>query len=234
MLGHFDRAEENLVLAHGAVERNPGADRIVNGYLMMRGRHLIETGQWEELELESIDSVPGSNANWVAVVGMSAASLDDPQLAQAAVDRLQILQEQAEAAGKTYDAKVIAVLGKEVMAITAFVGGDEQRGIDIARDAAEMEMREMKAPSGPPVPMKPAIELYAEILMEANRPVEALAAYESSMQWIPQRTPSILGLARAASAAGDKEAVTEMLTMLEQMPGANPAGPAIQHAATLR
>jgi tetratricopeptide (TPR) repeat protein len=234
MLGHFDRAEENLQLAHGAVERNPGADRILSGYLMMRGRHMIETGQWEELELAAAESVAGSNASWVSVVGMSAAYFENMDLAQATVDRLVGLREQAEAAGKAYDAKQIAVLGMEVMALMTFLDGNQQRGIEIAGEAAEIEMRDMNAPSGPPVPMKPAIELYADLLLEANRPVEALVAYEKSMDWIPQRTPSILGFARAANAAGDDDAATEMLTMLEAMPGVNPAGPVMQHASSLR
>jgi cytochrome c-type biogenesis protein CcmH/NrfG len=71
--------------------------------------------------------------------------------------------------------------------------------------------------------MKPAIELYGDILMAADRPVEALAAYEKSMQWIPQRTPSILGLANAANAAGDEDTADEMFTKVNEMPGANPA-----------
>lgn len=221
MLGQIDRAEENLALARGAVERNPGANRIMAGYLLMRGRHIIETGQWEALELAGADTAEGSNANWVSVVGMSAAYRGDTQLANATVDRLVNLQEQAREADKSYEAEMIGILAAEVTAISAFQSGDEQRGIETAREAAEREMREMKAPSGPPVPMKPAIELYAELLLQGDRPVEALAAFETSVQWIPQRTPSLLGLAQAASAAGDNAAAAEMLTVLRDMPGAN-------------
>ena len=52
--------------------------------------------------------------------------------------------------------------------------------------------------------------------MASDKPVEALAAYERSLQWIPQRTPSILGLAKAASAAGDKETAEEMISTLPE------------------
>jgi len=223
MLGQYDRAEENLGTALGAVERNPGARRVLGGYLVMRGRHIIETGQWEDITLDTPESVEGSNAHWVSVVGMSAAHRGDMETATAAIDRLGILQKQATADGKTYDAKVITILGKEVMAVTSLLSGDTQRAVEIAREAAEMEMREMNAPSGPPVPMKPAVELYGDILMAADRPVEALVAYERSMQWIPQRTPSILGLANAANAAGDKKRADEMFTKVKAMPGVNPS-----------
>jgi len=223
MLGQFDRAEENLGTALGAVERNSGARRVLGGYLQMRGRHMIETGQWEDVTLDTPESVEGGNAHWVSVVGMSAAYRGDMETATAAIERLEVLQKQATADGKTYDAKVITVLEKEVMAVTSLVNGDKQRAVEIAREAAEMEMREMNAPSGPPLPMKPAVELYGDILLAADRPVEALVAYERSMQWIPQRTPSILGLANAASAAGDNKKADEMFTKVKAMPGANPS-----------
>ncbi len=223
MLGQYDRAEENLGSALAAVERNPGARRVLGGYLLMRGRHMIETGQWEDVTLDTLESVAGSNAHWVSVVGMSAAYRGDMDTATAAIDRLEVLQKQAVAGGKDYDAKQIAILGKEVMAVTSLLSGDKGRAIEIAREAAEMEMREMNAPSGPPVPMKPAVELYGDILLAADRPAEALVAYERSMQWIPQRTPSILGLANAANAVGDNKTADEMFTKVKEMPGANPA-----------
>ena len=223
MLGQNERAEKNLANALATVKRNPGAARIAGGYLMMRGRHMIETGEWEDVELAAADSVAGSNVHWVSTVGMSAAHRGDAKTAKAAVARLESLQKKAEAGGKTYDANMIAILGKEVAALTSLAGGDMQGAVAMAREAAEMEMSEMNAPSGPPVPMKPAIELYGDMLMASDKPVEALAAYERSLQWIPQRTPSILGLAKAASAAGDKETAEEMISKVRDMPGANPA-----------
>jgi len=221
MLGHYDRAEKNLDNALAAVKRNPGAARIESGYLLIRGRHMIETGEWEDVELAAADSVAGSNPHWVSTVGMSAAHRGDEETALAAIDRLDELQNKANADGNSYDAKMIAILGYEVMAVTSFLRGDTERAVEMAHTAAAMEIQEMSAPSGPPLPMKPAIELYGDILLSANRPEEAVAAYEKSLQWIPQRTPSILGLAKAASAAGDKETAEEMISKVRHMPGAS-------------
>jgi len=223
MLGQFDRAQENLGQALAAVERNPDSARVYGGYLLMRGRHMIETGEWEDVALEAADSVAGSHVHWVSVVGMSAANRGDMKTAEAAIGRLDSLQQKAADAGKVYDAKLIAILGKEVMAVTNFAAGDTELAIDTAREAAEMELRDMKAPSGPPLPMKPAIELYADILLAANRPEEALVAYERSAEWIPQRTPSLLGISQSANATGDKEMADEMITKVKSMPGVNPS-----------
>ncbi len=206
MLGRVDAASENLDLAQAALERNPGSGRVAIGYLNMRGRHIIESAQWDDFELADADSVEGSHANWVAVVGMSAAYRGNASRAQAAIDRLATLAEQADEAGRAYDAKKIAILGKEVVALLSLSKGEVQRAIDVARAA---EVRDMRAPSGPPDPMKPAVELLGDILLAADRPVEAIAAYQRSLQWIPKRTPSIKGLAAATMRAGYKEAAGE-------------------------
>ena len=223
MLGQYDRANENLGEALAAVERNPDDERVLGGYLLMRGRHMIETGQWQDVTLDAPDSVAGSNAHWVYAVGMSAAHRGDMETAAAAIDRLESMQKRAAADANPYGATQIAILGQEVIAVSSLHSGDTQRAIDVARETAELEMREMNAPSGPPLPMKPAIELYGDVLLAADRPVEASAAYQRSLQWIPQRTPSMLGLAKAASAAGDEETAEEMLSKVNQMPGVNPA-----------
>lgn len=223
MLGQFDRAEKNLELAKAAVDRNPGVDNVLNGYLVMRGRHMIETGIWEDVPLEAADSAAGKNAHWVQVVGLSAANRGDMKSAMAAAERLDSLQLMAMGAGKGYDAKQVAILGKELTAVISFNKGDIDSAVVSAHEAAEMEMRDMSAPSGPPMPMKPAIELYADILLAANRPKEALVAYEQSAQWIPQRTPSLIGISEAAKANGDKAMAAEMMTRVKTMPGVNPA-----------
>jgi tetratricopeptide (TPR) repeat protein len=223
MLGQFDNAEKNLVTALATAKRNEGNDRIYSGYLMIRGRHMIETGEWEDVPLEAMDTAAGKNPHWVSVVGMSAASRGDMKMASAAIDRLDSLQQMAMNDGKTYDSKLIAVLAKETMAVTSYENGDMEKAIALAGEAAEMEMRDMKAPSGPPVPMKPAMELYADMLMAANRADEALVAYQRSTQWIPQRTPSLLGISQAAKATGNKEMADEIMTKVKTMPGVNPA-----------
>jgi len=202
MLGQVDEASENLGSARAALDRNPDSAAVHGGYLNMRGRHAIETGQWEDVELAAPGTPEGDHANWVSVVGMSAAHLGNEKRAQAAITRLGMIRERREAAGRSYDAKEVSILEMEVMAVLSLATGDEQNAVDIAREAAEIETQEMQAPSGPPRSLKPAVELYADILLATDRPVEAIAAYERSLQWIPKRTPSIEGLQKAMAVAG--------------------------------
>ena len=69
--------------------------------------------------------------------------------------------------------------------------------------------------------MKPAGELYADVLLAAGRYDEAMDAYAQSLQWIPQRTPSMRGMAVAAEHAGDHDVANEIRVKLKKMPGAN-------------
>jgi tetratricopeptide (TPR) repeat protein len=221
MLGQFDAAHENLSRAAATLDRNPDNTRVHNGYLDMRGRHILETGQWEELSLAPIDSVEGSHANWVAVVGMSAAHRGDTEAALAAEERLRMLMQTAEAGGNLYGARENAILEQEVAAIRLLKDGDPDGAVATARKAADMEMQYMRMPSGPPKPMKPAGELYGSILLAVDRPGEAMEAFEAALQWIPLRTPSMRGLANAAENSGNNKIAQEMYTQLKNMPGAH-------------
>jgi tetratricopeptide (TPR) repeat protein len=219
MLGKFEVASDNLKLAEATLTRNPDSARVHNGYLNMRGRHILETGQWTDLGLDDTTTIEGKNANWVSVVGMSAAHRGNQRLAKDAIQRLAELADAARSGGNEYGAREIAILEKETMAVLSMTSGDKERAVALAREAAQMEMRDMSAPSGPPVPMKPAVELYADILLEAGQAGEAVKAYEQSLQWIPMRTPSIAGYAKAAAKAGDKAGADAMWKRLNDMPG---------------
>jgi len=220
MLGQVDHAADNLAKARAALDRNPNSTGVHNGYLDMLGRHMIETGEWDELPLPPVDSNAGRHAEWIAVVGMSAAYRGDLDGARAAESRLRTLSENADSAGNGYAARQNAVLEQEVAAVRLMQSDDMDGAVAAAKNAADMEREYLRVPSGPPKPMKPAGELYADVLLAAHRPDEAITAYEQSLQWIPQRTPSMRGLAKAAAMAGDDATATELLTKLREMPGA--------------
>ena len=62
--------------------------------------------------------------------------------------------------------------------------------------------------SQPPYPAIPANELCGNLLLELNRPVEALTYFQKALRRTPNRPKVIFGMARAAQALGDHEAAT--------------------------
>jgi cytochrome c-type biogenesis protein CcmH/NrfG len=56
---------------------------------------------------------------------------------------------------------------------------------------------------GPPVTVKPSHELLGEVLVQAGRAREAEGEFTRALRLAPKRTRSLIGLARAATVAGD-------------------------------
>jgi tetratricopeptide (TPR) repeat protein len=245
MLGRFDEAKKDVDLAKQAADRNSGNRAIQNGYLGMRARYLLETGQWEKIPLDqpapaaagdahaNMPGMPGmayadpGNA-WIFIAGMSAAKTGDAKTAEAAEARLRAAREKT-AATNAYAAKEVSVLEKEVGALARWAAGQKEDAVRLAKEAADIELT-TNAPSGPPDPMKPAAELYGELLLESNRADDAAAAFAQALLRTPKRTPSLLGLARANAKAGHTAAARQHYSTIASMPGAAPASPAVMEA----
>ena len=244
MLGQFDDAMRNLELARATADRNPTSRGVQNGYRAMRARHILETGQWEKIVLEGGSSTPpDAHAHmpgmagmsyadpshaWIFIAGVSAAKRGDAAGADAAAGRLRAAREKM-AAGDAYAAKGVTILEKEVAALARLAAGHNDEAVRLAKEAVDIEMS-TDAPSGPPEPMKPALELYGDVLLEVGRPADAVTAYAQSLLRTPKRTPSLLGLARATAKAGDMAAARQHYTEIASMPGAAPRSPAVQEA----
>jgi len=119
--------------------------------------------------------------------------------AERAVAMLRGAREKAEGGSNPYAGRSVAILEKQVAALVATARGQKDEALKLAKDAMEIELA-LSAPSGPPDPIKPAPEFYGELLLEAGRTADAIAALELSLQRTPNRTPSVKALARAKAA----------------------------------
>jgi len=105
------------------------------------------------------------------------------------------------------------------LAVEAWIArgeGDVERALSIAARAAAVERGTEKHPVTPG-PVLPAAELYAELLLEAGRPAEALAAFQAALAREPGRRRSLAGAARAALAAGDDTAARRYSDLLRSL-----------------
>jgi len=213
MNGKFDEAKKNLELAKQTADRNANNAGIRDGYLGMRARYILETGQWEKIPVESAAAaasgggdahaaMPGmsgrynGSATWTFIAGFSAAKLGDTASADKAVDELHKMAAHAESGGNAYAAKPISIMEKEVAAVSHLARGQKDDAVRLAKEAVDIELT-MSPPSGPPDPIKPALELYGDVLLDAGRSKEAAAAYDDELLRTPNRTPSVKGLASA-------------------------------------
>jgi Tfp pilus assembly protein PilF len=70
-----------------------------------------------------------------------------------------------------------------------------------------------------PGPLAPARELLGEMLLAAREPAQALAAFEATLEHEPNRFRAIAGAAKAATAAGNRDAARKYHTALVRLGG---------------
>lgn len=93
----------------------------------------------------------------------------------------------------------------EIIALAASMKQDHAKAVELMRTATLLE-EARGVPYGPPVLIKPSHELFGEILLRAGKPIEAAEQFKTALLRQPNRARSLLGLARAATQSGNKEA----------------------------
>ncbi len=182
-------------------------DRVVYGHFDMLTRYLVEAGNWQD-----VATVPlvAPSRDFVAMKlqleAMAAAKRGDAASAQAAADRIAALS--TEAGQHAFVQKIITMQAKETQALAAKAAGDTGRAIAMMHEAIAIE-DSIDALSQPPYPVTPAHELFGEILLELNRPAEAITHFAAALKRTPGRPKAIYGMARAADRAGDTRTALE-------------------------
>ena len=160
----------------------------------MKARLVLENGDWKEMQGQG----NFDNIDELLALGIASVALGDPARAAAALDHLR----QAAATLSDRDAKEIAeIMASQLDGMTRLGRGDRTGALASLARAAQLEARRPK-PIARPYPVKPAGELYAEILLGTGNAVAAVDQFKLALARTPRRAASLLGLARAASAAG--------------------------------
>jgi hypothetical protein len=98
---------------------------------------------------------------------------------------------------------------KQAKAWLAFSEGKYDDAIAILRPMADKEEALGDEPQG-----IPTREMMADMLLEANRPPQALAEYQTDLKFSPNRFNGLYGAARAAEAAGKPDDANEYYVLL--------------------
>jgi len=118
----------------------------------------------------------------------------------------------------------------EVAAVLASVKKDHDKAIELMKKAIVIE-EQMGPTSGPPGLVKPAHELFGEILLRAGKPEAAADQFKTALLRQPNRARSLLGAARAAAASGDQRgAISAYARLSEQWQLADKGLPELREA----
>ncbi|MFP5288839.1 MAG: hypothetical protein ACLGI9_24090 [Thermoanaerobaculia bacterium] len=219
--GRLRKAEEVLEIARQAA-RESDSPRVASSLEAMEARHLVETRAWRPAKPVKKAETGGAHCgmadSWgdgagLLAQGLGAARSGDLDAAEEAAAALRKLN---EGRAEDYRSAPGLIMEKEVSALVLLARGKPDEALALLREAAEMEAR-LPPPSGPPDPMKPAPELYGEVLLEMGRAEEAAQQFQASLLRMPNRAASLLGAARAAAKAGDREAARRHYAALAEV-----------------
>ena len=191
--------------AHPANHANPGESEIGRGYgqtslkselASMKARLVVESGDWAPMKGQPTFD----NIDELFALGMASIPLRDP-------GRAEVALEQLTTAAKTvpdHDAQeVAAIMAAEIEGLITLGRGDRAGALAALARAAQLEAKRPR-PVARPYPIKPAGELYGEILLGTGDAVEAVTQFKAALVRTPGRAQSLLGLARAASITGPR------------------------------
>ncbi len=225
---HYIHALDYLVYAHLQQGEDAKAEAVVEDALAverhqpsfpsafhaaaMPARVAVEQRDWKaalELEPRTPSYLPWDASPWAEGLtwyarGLGAAHTGDLDAATEAVEQLKALSRSATEAGDDSMAAYIDIDRLVLAGRIAFAEGDGQRAVELTRSAAELEATTEKHPVSPGA-LLPPYEALGDLLMDLDRPAEALEAYAASDAIWPGRYNTLLGAARAAVAVDDRD-----------------------------
>src|SRR5687768_34355 len=179
----------------------------------MRARYVVDTEHWDvpsawATDVEQLGA--DGRAAWALVTGLGAARRGDREGIDRALKAVSMarLVRASVAADPASDIDEL-----ELKALARLSEGAKDEAIALMRQATAREDA-MPADYGPPALFKPTHELLGEMLLQIGRPKEAQAEFQRALALAPKRARSVLGLARASAAAGDKASASEAYSTL--------------------
>ena len=121
------------------------------------------------------------------------------------------------------------IMAKQVGALLHAGMGHASVATDLM-DEAQAIVEAGATPRGSASPVKPVHELYGEILLDLDRPADAIEKFETSLLRLPNRPRSLLGLARAYAGTGDRDGAADAYGRLAEVWAGNQSLEGFQEA----
>jgi tetratricopeptide (TPR) repeat protein len=190
----------------GGVNRIVPADGVVGAYALgaIPVRYALEHDDWKAAAALTVRPGPAlARAVTVYARALGSARLGDTGRARA---ELKVLAELEAAVGQTPDPYAPTMLKVNRLAATSWLllaSGDTTGAVRTATEAADLEDNSLKHPLTPG-PLLSARELLGDMLLQQNRPSEAVEAYRAALAKTPRRARSLNGGIQAAERAKDR------------------------------
>jgi tetratricopeptide (TPR) repeat protein len=202
-------------------------------------RYALERRRWSEAAALTVRPAgfPWSKFAYAEAIvwfarGVGAARGGDTAVAREAVDKLAAIQKGLADGKSAYWAGQVEIQRLAAAGWLAHAEKKDEDAVRLLRSAADLESSTEKHPVTPGAVL-PAREMLGDLLLELNRPADALREYEASLQVAPGRFNGVFGAARAAEMSGDRDkARTLYAALVELGKAADPPRAELQTART--
>jgi tetratricopeptide (TPR) repeat protein len=192
--------------------------------------YALELHRWSDAaQLAPVDGAPSHMKSVTyAARAIGAARRGNVEQVRKEVEQLQAIQRELEPKKKKDEGEYQGVSEELTIAKAwlAHAEGQHDEAVKLLRSIADKEEGEAEASQG-----IPAHEMIADMLMETNRPGEALAEYQEALKTDPGRFDSLYGAAHAAELAGKHDKANEYYSaLLKNCEGSKSERSELQHA----
>jgi tetratricopeptide (TPR) repeat protein len=187
-----------------------GAAPLLAGYFALAAipaRYALERRDWKaaaQLEVRETP-FPYTEAMTYFARGLASAHLGDVASARVSGEALARIHDRLTKSNEGYWAEQVEIQRRGVAAWTALAEGRTDEALREMKSAVELEDSTEKS-AVTPGPLAPSRELLGEMLLQMNRPGEALEEFEGTLKREPNRFRALYGEAHAAELKGDREA----------------------------
>ncbi len=194
-------------------------------------RYAIERRQWKDaLALQpNTSATPAIQSETYWAHAVAAGHLHDAAAAQEALKQYEEKLEQVKKGPYAHLLDGLKNEHEEVIAWTLYAQGKSDEALAKLRAVADRQDKIGKGETE-----SPAREMLADMLLDLNRPKEALAEYEVSLKTDPNRFNELVGAARAAEKLAQKDKASGYYAqLLKNCDGVQSDRPEIAQAKTL-
>ena len=186
-------------------------------------RYALERRQWKEAAaLRPLpfdwEKIPYAEANVHFARSIGASRSGDLELARDALARLTLIGQQLVEQKNSYWAGQVEIQRKAAEAWLRFAENKKDKALELMRQAADLESATEKHPVTPGA-VVPARELLADLLLEMDKPGDALIEVERSLRDAPNRWNGLFLASRAAELGGNREKASEYTAKMASLTG---------------
>jgi hypothetical protein len=173
------------------------------GFASTSARQAVETEDWQAAAalIPQNSKERDADANIYLARAMGAARIGNAPAVRRNVEHLVEIEQSIADPYWRGQAEIKRVEGQAMLALAE---GRSDEALHLAREAATKEDATDKNPVTPGA-LRPAHEVFADLLLEAKQFSAAFKEYETSLQSTPGRFHALYGAAKASELAGDRE-----------------------------